>query len=118
MGDDLPAGDHGHALAQLVRLEHVVRGEQDRLARLPQPGNGLAQLPCADGVEPDRRLVEEDHLGVVEQPAGDVQPLAHAARVRLDALPLAAAEADHVQQLVDPPALLADRHACRRPRRT
>ena len=70
--------DHRQPLAQLVRLEHVVRREQDRLARLAQARDRLAQLPRADGIEPDRRLVEEEQLGVVQQAARDVQALAHA----------------------------------------
>ena len=42
------------------------------------------------------------HRRVVEQAARDVQPLAHAARVALDALLLAARQADELEQLVDP----------------
>ena len=64
-----------------------------------------AQVAGADGVDADRRLVEEDDLGVVQDPARDVQPLAHAARVALDALLLAALQADELEHLVDPVAL-------------
>ena len=66
-----------------------------------------AQLAGADRVDADRRLVEEEHLGVVQQPAGDVQPLPHAAGEALDALLLAAGEADHLEQVADPLPLLA-----------
>jgi hypothetical protein len=55
----------------------------------------------ADRVEADRRLVEEDDLGVVEEPARDVQTLLHAARVALGALVLAALEADQFEELFD-----------------
>ena len=67
-----------------------------------------AELAGADRVEADRRLVEEDDLGVVEEPARDVQPLLHAARVALGALVLAALEADQLEQLLDA-RLLASR---------
>ena len=40
-----------------------------------------------------------------------MQPLAHAARIRLDPLALAAGQPDEVEQLGDAPALLAHRHA-------
>src|SRR5205085_10741438 len=65
----------------------------------------------ADRGEADRRLGEEQHRWVVEQAAGDVQPLPHAARVALDALLLATGEPDEVEQLGDPPLLLAGGHA-------
>ena len=53
--------------------------EQDRLARLGECGDRGAELARADGVEADRRLVEEEDLGIVEEPAGDVEALLHAA---------------------------------------
>src|SRR5205814_10201014 len=45
LADDSPPRDHGDAIAEYIRLEHVVRGQQDRLARLDQAGNRRAQLP-------------------------------------------------------------------------
>ena len=52
----------------------------------------------------------------MQQPAGDVQPLPHAARVRLDALALPPLEPHELEQLVDPGALAAtvDRDTGRR----
>ena len=47
----------------------------------------------------------------MDDPARDVQPLAHAARVALDALLLASGEADELEHLVDPLALPAAGHA-------
>ena len=55
-----PLFDHGDAVAELVGLEHVVRRQQHGLAGPGQPGDRRAQLPGADRVDPDRRLVEED----------------------------------------------------------
>ena len=111
LADDPALRDHGDAVAQRVGLEHVVRRQQHRLAGRDQVGDRRAQLARADRVDADRRLVEEDHLGVVQDPARDVQPLAHAARVALDALLLAALEPDELEQLVDPHALRLARHA-------
>jgi hypothetical protein len=47
----------------------------------------------------------------VQDPARDVQPLAHAARAPLDALALAARQADEVEQLRDAAPLVARRDA-------
>src|SRR6185503_14832877 len=105
--DDPPARDDGDAVAERVRLEHVVRRQEHGLARLLQAKDRLPELTRADGVDADRRLVEEDHRRVVQEPAGDVQPLAHAARVALDPLLLAALEPDELEQLLDPRPLAA-----------
>ena len=84
---------------------------------LGQRRDRLPQLARADRVDADRRLVEEDDRRVVQQPARDVQPLPHAARVALDPLLLAAGQADQLEQLVDPRAS-APAAARRRARRS
>ena len=76
--------------------------QQDGLADGDEVGDRLAQVARTDRVDADRRLVEEYDLGVVEDPARDVQSLPHAARVALDALLLAALQADQLEHLVDP----------------
>jgi hypothetical protein len=52
-------------------------------------------------VEPVHRLVEDQQLGVGEQAARHAEPLAHAERVRLDAVIGAVREADARQGAVD-----------------
>ncbi len=99
--DDLPARDDRDPVAERVRLEHVVRREEHGLAGGPETEDRLPQLARADRVDADRRLVEEDHGWVVEEPAGDVEPLPHAPRVALDTLLLAAVEPDQLEQLSD-----------------
>ena len=94
--------DDRDPVAERVGLEHVVGRQQDRLARVGERGDRRAELARAHGVEADRRLVEEEHLRVVEQPAGDVQALLHPARVTLGTLVLPALEPDELEQLVDP----------------
>src|SRR5207244_13360375 len=85
--------------------------EEQRLAVRPEAGERLAYLARSDRVEPDRRLVEKQDLGVVQQPARDVEALAHAARVRLDPFALATFEADQLEELRDARALLAHGHS-------
>ena len=79
-----------------------MRRQQHRLAGRLEVADRGAELAGADRVDPDRRLVEEEHRGVVEQAAGDVEALPHAAGVPLDALFLTALQPDHLEQLVDP----------------
>ena len=105
--DDLAVRDHGDPVAERVGLEHVVGRQQHGLARLGQRGDQRAQLACADRIDPDRRLVEEEHRRVVQEAARDVQPLPHPAAVALDPLLLAALQADEVEQLVDAGPLAA-----------
>jgi hypothetical protein len=78
---------------------------------LRRSGHGGAELAGADRVDPDGRLVQEQHLGLVQQAAGDVQPLPHPPRVALDALLLPAGQPRELQQLADARLLLAGRHA-------
>ena len=63
-------------VAELLGLAHVVRREDDRRAPLPaQRGDLRADADGDVRVESQRRLVEEEHLGVVEQRLGQGQPL-------------------------------------------
>jgi hypothetical protein len=84
-------------------------GDGNGLAALGERRDRRAQLPRSDRVDAERRLVQEHDRRVVEEPTGDVQPLAHPPRIALDPLLLATGEADQVEQLVDPPPLLPRR---------
>jgi hypothetical protein len=84
-------------------------GDGNGLAALGEGRDRPAQLPRSDRVDAERRLVQEHDRRVVEEPTGDVQPLAHPARIALDPLLLATGEADQVEQFVDPPPLLPRR---------
>ena len=102
--------DDGDPVAQLVRLGHVVRRQEDRPAgdsRLPRDDE-LADLAGGGDVEAERRLVEEQDPRVVEQAAREVHLLALPGRQRADPLQALVAHAHGVDQLVDAaPALLA-----------
>src|SRR4029078_8764784 len=66
----------GDAIAELLRLPHVVGGEDDGGAVLPAQLRDLG--PDADGhggIEAKSRVVEEEHLGPVEEGLGEGQPL-------------------------------------------
>ena len=62
-----------------------VAGEEDRPPLGGERAKQLAEPADALRVEPVRRLVEDEHLRVAEQRAGQAEPLAHAERVPADA---------------------------------
>ena len=59
------------------------------------------------GIETERRLVEEQHLRVMQDAPSDLEPPAHATRIREDRRARAVREVDDLQRVVD--ALLARR---------
>ena len=73
LGDDPARRDDRHAIRQPLRLVHVMRGEEDRLARALQVRDHLPGLAARRGVEAGRRLVEEEQLGVADQGDADVE---------------------------------------------
>src|ERR1700682_2156186 len=67
LSQDAPVLDEGDLVAELFRLAHVVRGQDDGRPLLAPEGGDLR--PQADGdvrVQAQGRLVEEEHLGIVE----------------------------------------------------
>ena len=71
--EDLPVVDDDDALAQRLDVGHVVTGQHHgRLVPLPIRGDELADPLLHRHVEPDGRLVEEEHLRPVEQRADDL----------------------------------------------
>ncbi len=101
-GDDLAVVDQGQSLAQHVRLEHVVRRQEDGLASRRQARDQRAHFACHLRVEANRRFVHEQDLGVGEEAAGDMKALLHAARVLLDECVTAVGEADLIEKLIGP----------------
>ena len=73
--DDLPVVDEDDLVAELLRLAHLVRREEDRL---PLRRQLLEQAPHEDDVhrvEAGAGLVEDDELGVEEEGAGQLDLL-------------------------------------------
>ena len=95
--------DHDHPAAERLDIGHVVAGEQDRRAGAAVVlGDERADPALHRHVQPDRRLVQEEHPRLVEQRAGDLalHPLAEreVAHRLLDDL----ADLEQVDQLVPP----------------
>ena len=74
VGHDAPGREHRDPVGQVLRLVHVVGGEEDRLAELPQPGDDLPGGPAGGRVETGGRLVKEDELGVTDQREREIEP--------------------------------------------
>jgi len=65
--------DHGDPVGEGLCLVHVVRGQDDGGAERPQGGDDVPELVAGRGVEPGGRLVEEQQLGIADQPDPDVE---------------------------------------------
>ena len=95
LGDDAPVVDEDD-LVSGIGLLHVVRGEEDRDAELAaQFPQGAPHEVARLGIEPRRRLIEEEHLRVPQERAGDV----HAAPLPAAESPVGAIE--DLRQLED-----------------
>jgi len=105
-----PAGvNDGDPVAQPLRLVEVVGRQQDRdLARGAERRDQVQQLVTDARVEPDGRLVEEQHLGLRHQRPGDLQPSPLPAAVAGNRPVGEAAEAEGVEHVGNPgPNLVA-----------
>ena len=80
--DDPPLVEDRDPVGELFGLVQVLRREQHRRAAPGQFPDGLPHLEAPLGVEPGRRLVEEDDRRISDQAHRDVEAAAHATRVR------------------------------------
>ncbi len=78
LDEDLAVVDDGDAVAEFVGLFHVVRGEDDGDALLPEGADGLPHGDAALRIETGGGLVEEEDLGAVSDGAGDLDALGEA----------------------------------------
>ena len=101
LGEHPAVVDDRDARAQLLELGQDVAADDDRLAQRAQLAEELAQLDPGARIEPGGRLVEQQHLGVVDERVGEAQPLLHAAREALDVGVALVAEVDEVEQVAD-----------------
>src|SRR5437016_7562068 len=89
-----------------------MRREQDRhRAALADTRDHVEQLRSDPRVEPDRRLVEEQHARFRDERACDLEAAALAAAVAADGAIEELVERQHACELIDPRRSLARRHA-------
>ena len=90
--------DDRQAVAELVGLLHVVRGEEDGLALLVELAEDLPQRETALRIEAGGGLVEEQRGRTVHDRPRDHEALRHAARERGDRFRRPLAEAELLEQ--------------------
>ncbi len=99
---DPAAVHHRHLVGNLHRLLLVVRDENRRHVHLlVQPAQPVAQLRAHAGVERAERLVQEQHLGLHRERAGERHPLALTARELRGVAVRERLQLDELEQLVD-----------------
>ena len=103
MGEHRAVIDDRHARAQLLELGKDVAADDDRLAQRPELTKQLAQLHARPRIQSGRRLVEQEHLRIVDQRVGQTQALLHAPRQRLDVRVSLVCQVDQVEQVADHP---------------
>ena len=101
-GDDPPIGEDGDPVREVLGFVHEVGGQEDGLAELAQPGDYLPGRPAGRGVEPGRRLVEEDDVGVADQRQCDIESPTLAARELAGAGVCLVGQPDQGDGVVDP----------------
>src|SRR5512132_3848536 len=75
--DDLAVVDDGYAVAELVRLLHVVRREEDGAALRAKIAHAVAQVARRLRIETHGRLVEDDERRIGKQGSREREPLSH-----------------------------------------
>src|SRR5437763_4115727 len=100
--DDATFVDDGNPVTKTLGLVEVVRREEDRhLAPFPDPADQVEKLEPDAWVQADCGLVEEQHLRVRDEGAGDLESTALAAAVALDRAVRLGGQAEDVEQVVD-----------------
>jgi hypothetical protein len=99
-GDDLRVVHDDEAVAQLLGLVHVVRGEDERDAALLEPVQPVPHHVPGLRVQAGGWLVEDEDVRVVDQRPGDRETAFHPARQRVDLVIPAVRQLDEIQQLV------------------
>ena len=92
--------DDADLVADVGQLGQDMAGNHDRLAHLAELLEQAADLDPRARVQAAGRLVEDQHLGVVQEHAGQAQPLRHAAGKAGDEGLALVAQVDQVEHLV------------------
>ena len=100
LGHDLALVDDDEAVAQLLGLIHVVRGEDEGRAALLEAEQAVPQDVARLRVEPGGRLVEQQDAGVVDEAARDREAALHAAGELVDLALGLVSQLREVEQLV------------------
>ena len=101
VGDHPAVVDDDDAIGEALDFFHVVRRVEQRLAAPLQRLEVVEDRVAALRIDADRRLVEQQDVGIVQQAGGEIEPPLHAAAERLDAIARAIGEADELERRRD-----------------
>ena len=107
--DDPPLVDHGEPVAEVLGLVHEVGDEHDRGAAGADLADQLPRRTSRLGIETLGELVEEHHLGRVDERERDEQSLALATREAVKRLAALALQAPSFDQVVGRHRLVGER---------
>src|SRR5450759_2607099 len=102
LGHDIRLVHHHESVAELLRLVHVVRGEDQRHALLFEAVEPVPEQVPGLRVQARSRLVEQEQVRLVDQAPGDRQSPLHPPGEWLDPVTRPLRELDEVQQLGHP----------------
>ena len=97
VGDDLAPDEHGDRVAEASDVVEQVGGVEDRRS-CSEFVEQAEDLAASGGVEPGRRLVEDQHVRVAHERLGESESLGLTARETPDAPVGAVGQADDLQQ--------------------
>ena len=100
-GEELSPADDDQVVGEHLEFTDQVTRHEDRAAPCREGAQGVPQPANAIGVEAVGRFVEQQHLGLSQQGAGEGEALAHAEREAAGALVRRALESDLAEDLVD-----------------
>src|SRR5580704_1740024 len=99
LSDHFSRCDHADTVGKVLRLVHVVRGQNDGFAEGPHVAHDLPGGTARRGVETGGRFVEKDELGIAHQAERDVEATLLAAGKLADPLAGLLGEPDQVDDL-------------------
>ncbi len=100
LGDDLGLVHHHQAIAELLRLVHVMGRDDERRATLLEPIEAVPEQVARLRVEPRGGLVEDHQVRLVDERARDGEAALHAAGERLYLVLGALVQLHELEQLV------------------
>ena len=105
-GSETSCGDHRDPAAERLGIRKDVRAEEHGPALIAQLQDERADVAASQRVESGHRLVEKDHLGIVQQRLRDADALDHPLRELPQLQPPLLADPDAIEQRADPRAAI------------
>src|ERR1041384_8100315 len=96
-----PFFDYGDAIAERLQLAQDVRRNDNRFSESLQFLQNGHHLDAGPRVETAGRFIEQQHLGIMDENAGQAEALLHAAAEGADERPAFFGQADEFQNVID-----------------